>query len=385
MDWKIPLSDIEITEQDVEAVERVLRSKWLSMGAVTQEFERSFASFIGVKHAFAVTNATAALHLAYMALGLGPGDEVIAPSLTFVATANAILYTGARPVFADINGADDLNISAEDIRRRITPRTKAITVMHYGGYVCDMTEIMAIAEEYKLALIEDAAHAPGATLGDRRAGTFGDVACFSFFSNKNLTTGEGGMVVTDRDDLAERLRLMRSHGMTTLTWDRHKGHAHSYDVVALGYNYRIDEMRSALGLVQLEHLEQRNQRRQEIVDEYRAKLSETPGLSIPFSKVKHGSAHYIFPVLLGSADLRGPFITELKAQGIQTSIHYPPVHLFEYYRERFDYAPGALPITEDACSRQVTLPLYPTMREGDIQFVCDIVNQTLSDLSRSDV
>ncbi|HKS27270.1 MAG TPA: DegT/DnrJ/EryC1/StrS family aminotransferase [Pyrinomonadaceae bacterium] len=385
MDWKIPLSDIEITEQDVEAVERVLRSKWLSMGAVTQEFERSFASFIGVKHAFAVTNATAALHLAYMALGLGPGDEVIAPSLTFVATANAILYTGARPVFADINGADDLNISASDIRRRITPRTKAITVMHYGGYVCDMTEIMAIADEYKLALIEDAAHAPGASLGDRKAGTFGDVACFSFFSNKNLTTGEGGMVVTDRDDLAERLRLMRSHGMTTLTWDRHKGHAHTYDVVALGYNYRIDEMRSALGLVQLEHLQQRNQRRQEIVDEYRAKLSETPGLSIPFSKVKHGSAHYIFPVLLKSAEMRGPFITELKAQGIQTSIHYPPVHLFEYYRERFDYAPGALPITEDACSRQVTLPLYPTMREGDIQFVCDIVNQTLSDLSRSNV
>jgi dTDP-4-amino-4,6-dideoxygalactose transaminase len=383
MDWKIPLSDIEITERDVEAVERVLRSKWLSMGAVTQEFEQVFARFVGVKHAFAVTNATAALHLAYMALGLGPDDEIIVPSLTFVATANAVLYTGARAVFADIKGADDLNISAEDIRRRITPRTKAITVMHYGGYVCDMQEILAVAEEHGLAVIEDAAHAPGASLGDRKAGTFGDVACFSFFSNKNLTTGEGGMVVTDRDDLAEKLRLMRSHGMTTLTWDRHKGHAHSYDVVALGYNYRIDEMRSALGLVQLEQLEKRNQRRQEIVDEYRLQFSETRGLSVPFSKVKRGSAHYIFPVLLDNAEERAPFIAELKANGIQTSIHYPPVHLFEYYRERFDYVPGALPLTEDACSRQVTLPLYPTMREGDIQFVCDIVNKTLSDLNRS--
>jgi dTDP-4-amino-4,6-dideoxygalactose transaminase len=254
-------------------------------------------------------------------------------------------------------------------------------VVHYGGYICDMPQISAIAEKHGLALIEDAAHAPGAVLNGRKAGTFGDLACFSFFSNKNITTAEGGMVVTDRDDLAERLRLMRSHGMTTLTWDRHRGHAHTYDVVALGYNYRIDEIRSALGLAQLGPLEARNARRQQIVNRYRSELSGTGGLSIPFAHVPSGAAHYIFPVLLDKADVRLDFMQRLKEEGIQTSIHYPPIHLFEYYRERFAYAPGDLPTTENVCARQVTLPLYPTMEEAEIGLVCDIVRQTLADLN----
>jgi dTDP-4-amino-4,6-dideoxygalactose transaminase len=380
MNWKIPLSDIEIGDTEVAAVEKVLRSKWLSMGGVTQEFEQAFARFLGVKHAFAITNATAALHLAYMALGLGPGDEVVVPSLTFVATANAILYTGARPVFAEIKSPQDLNISPEDIKRRITPRTKALAVVHYGGYVCDMEAIAAIAEEHGLPLIEDAAHAPGTVLNGRKAGTFGDLGCFSFFSNKNLTTAEGGMVVTDRDDLAERIRLMRSHGMTTLTWDRHRGHAHTYDVVALGYNYRIDEIRSALGLSQLDRLEARNARRQQLVDYYRSELSGVGGLSVPFEHVSAGAAHYIFPILLDNAETRLDFIRGLKEEGIQTSIHYPPIHLFKYYRERFGYAPGDLPVTEDVCARQVTLPLYPTLGEAEIKYVCDIVRKTISRL-----
>ena len=377
MSWKIPLADIEIGNKEIKAVERVLRSKWLSMGEVTQEFEREFAKFLGVRHALAVTNGTAALHLAHAALGLMAGDEVIVPSLTFVATANSIAYTGATPVFAEIKGPDDLNVAAMDIEQRITPRTKAITVVHYGGYPCDMDPILGVAHRHKLPVIEDAAHAPGTLYKGRKAGTFGDVACFSFFSNKNLTTGEGGMVVTDRDDLAERIRLMRSHGMTTLTWDRYRGHAHSYDVVAPGYNYRIDEIRSTLGLVQLQRLEVSNRRRQELVDKYRNMLASVPGLSMPFRDWHQVSANYIFPVLLDDRSQRPTFIESLKAEGIQTSIHYPPIHLFSYYRERYGYTEGSLPITEDVCTREVTLPLYPLMGDKDVETVVVAVRRAL--------
>jgi len=377
MSWKIPLADIEIGDEEIKAVEQVLRSKWLSMGEITQEFERAFAEFLGIKHAFAVTNGTAALHLAHAALGLTAGDEVIVPSLTFVATANSIAYTGATPVFAEIGGADDLNVAARDIERRVTSRTKGITVVHYGGYPCDMDPILEVARRHKLSVVEDAAHAPGASYKGRKPGTFGDVACFSFFSNKNLTTGEGGMVVTGRDDLAERIRLMRSHGMTTLTWDRYRGHAHSYDVVAPGYNYRIDEIRSTLGLVQLERLETSNRRRQELVDRYRDMLAEAPGLSMPFRDWPEVSANYIFPILLDDPARRPAFIEFLRAEGIQTSIHYPPIHLFSYYRERYGYTDGSLPITEDACMREVTLPLYPLMGDKDVEAVVGAVRRAL--------
>ena len=378
MNWRVPLSDTDIGDDEVMAVESVLRSKWLSMGSVTQEFEQSFGRFLDIKHAFAVTNATAALHLALMALGIGKDDEVIVPSLTFVATANAILYTGARPVFAEVQGPHNLNVSADDILRRITSRTRAITVVHYAGQLCDMSEILAIAERHGLAVIEDAAHAPGAMRDGRKAGTFGDVGCFSFFSNKNIVTGEGGMVVTNRDDLAQRLRLLRSHGMTTLTWDRHQGHAHSYDVVELGYNYRFDEMRSALGLAQLKALERRNEQRRRIVAQYYAQLADLRCISIPFEEKGSASAYYIFPILLNNPGQRQNFMRDLKNQGIQTSIHYPPVHLFEYYRKRFGYAKGDLPVTEDVCAREVTLPLYPAMDHTKLTLVCDAVRSALA-------
>jgi dTDP-4-amino-4,6-dideoxygalactose transaminase len=378
MNWRIPLADVEIGQEEIDAVEHVLRSRWLSMGEATQAFERAFAQFLGVKHAFAVANGTAALHLAHAALGLAAGDEVIVPSLTFVATANSIAYTGASPVFAEPVGARDLNVSVTDVARRITPRTKAITVMHYAGYPCDMGPMLELARLHKLRVVEDAAHAVGTIYHGRRAGVFGDAAGFSFFSNKNMTTGEGGMVVTQRDDVAETIRLMRSHGMTTLTWDRYKGHAHSYDVVMPGYNYRIDEVRSALGLVQLSRLEAGNRRRKELVDRYRGELVNTPGLSVPFCDSPHVSANYICPILLDEAQRRPAFIQALKVDGIQTSIHYPPIHLFSYYRERFGYAPGSLPITEDIGAREVTLPLYPAMRDSDVDTIIAAVRRALS-------
>ena len=375
MEWRVPLSDLDYGPEECNAARQVLESGWLTMGGVTERFERAFADYLGVDHAIAVSNATAALHLANLALGIGPGDEVIVPSLTFVATASAVAYTGATPVFADITSEEDLCISPESIAAEITPRTKAIIVMHYGGYLCDMSAILALAREHGLAVIEDAAHAPGAELNGKKAGTWGDIGCFSFFSNKNLVTGEGGMIVTDREDLADSMRLLRSHGMTSLTWDRHKGHAHSYDVVALGYNYRIDEVRSALGLVQLKKLDANNARRSSIIESYRSEIGKLEGLSLPYTSHRGASAAHLFPILLAPDLDRSGFIEMMRAQGIQTSIHYPPVHQFTYYRQRGDDA--YLPITEDVASREVTLPLYPTMDGESLELVVGAVNRAL--------
>jgi dTDP-4-amino-4,6-dideoxygalactose transaminase len=377
MNWRIPLADIDFGPEESAAVQAVLASKWLTMGGVTQQFEQEFAAFTGAKYALSVSNATAALHMACLALGLGPGDEVIVPSLTFVATANAVRYVGATPVFADINGEDDFNISPAEIEKRITPQTRAILVVHYAGYPCDMPRIMEIAAKYGLEVIEDNAHGVGASLEGRQLGTWGAVGCFSFFSNKNMTTGEGGMLTTDRADLYEKLRVFRSHGMTTLTWDRHKGHAFSYDVVELGYNYRIDEIRAALGLEQLKKLPRNNARRAELTQLYRETMQElAPKVTIPFSSHPGVSSHHILPALLPKGIERVTVMEHLKSQGIQTSIHYPPVHSFTAYRELATSA--QLPLTEDIARREITLPLYPMMKEEDVISVVQEIRAILS-------
>ena len=378
MEWKVSLADLDYGPEEEQAVMAVLQSRWLTMGSVTQDFEQQFATFLGVKHAIAVSNATVALHLACVASGISPGDEVIAPSLTFVATTNAILYTGARVRFADILGSRELNISPAEIKKQITPRTKAIMVVHYGGYPCRMGEIQTIANQHGLAVIEDASHAPGASLNGRSLGTLGDVGCFSFFSNKNIATGEGGMLVTNRDDIAERVRLLRSHGMTTLTWDRHQGHAYTYDVVDLGYNYRIDEIRSALGLVQLGKLPDNNTRRKIITERYWDALMDTD-LDLPFYDTVGKSSHHIFPVLLPPGVDRKEFIDQMRAAGVQTSIHYPPIHQFSYYKRL--YPDTSLPQTEDVASREVTLPLYPTMADDKVALVISAIKQAIGDQS----
>lgn len=383
MDWRVPLSDIDFGPEEAEAVQQVVNSRWLTMGALTQEFEREFAAYVGARHAVAVTNATAALHLACVAGGLGEGDEAILPSLTFVATANAVRYTGAVPVFADIAGENDLNISPQAIEACITPRTRAILVVHYGGYACDMPVILAIARRHGLFVIEDAAHAVGSKLENRMLGTWGQIGCYSFFSNKNMTTGEGGMLVTDDDGLAERLRILRSHGMTSLTWDRHKGHAWSYDVVDLGYNYRIDEIRSALGRVQLKKLPQNNQLRREKVSLYRQFFRELcPEAVVPFKRHPGISAGHLMPILLPAGLPREEFMGAMKEQGIQTSIHYPPIHLFSAYRDMFPAAPQNLQLTESVAAREVTLPLYPTLSDASVRLVVEAVQESLVRLGR---
>jgi dTDP-4-amino-4,6-dideoxygalactose transaminase len=315
--------------------------------------------------------------MACLALGIGPGDEVIVPSLTFVATANAVRYVGAQPVFADICSENDLTISLDSIRRVATPRTRAVIVMHYAGYACDMPAILAWAEENRLPVIEDAAHAVGSWLQDRHLGTWGAAGCFSFFSNKNLSTGEGGMLVTDDDNLAEKFKLLRSHGMTSLTWDRHQGHAWSYDVVATGYNFRIDEIRSALGRVQLTRLNGFNARRRELADLYRALLGQhCPEVGVPFDHHPGVSAHHIMPVLLPGNKDRIGFMESMKTQGIQTSIHYPPVHTFTSFRSDQKQAP-VLPLTEQIGAREVTLPLYPLMTDEQVRLVVNAVRESM--------
>lgn len=378
MELRIPLADLDYGLDETQAVIDVLKSRWLTMGTITQEFEHQFASMLGVKHAFGVSNGTHALHLACLATGIKPEDEVIVPSLTFVATVNAALYVGASIKFADILGVNDLNISPQSIEECITPKTKAIILVHYGGYGCQMHEIMALAQEHKLIVIEDAAHAPGAYLDQLALGTWGDAGCFSFFSNKNLATGEGGMIVTNRDDIAEKLKVLRSHGMTTLTWDRHQGHAYSYDVVALGNNFRIDEIRSSLGLVQLKKLEANNLRRSEHTTLYRELICNTPGcedIEIPFLDHPGCSACHIFPVLLPENVNRLQLMTAMRSLGVQTSIHYPPVHKFSYYQELY---PGVdLPHTENIAKREVTLPLYPNLSAEDIVYVVNSLQEAL--------
>jgi dTDP-4-amino-4,6-dideoxygalactose transaminase len=368
----VPLSDVLVDDEIEDAVVQTLRSGWWSSGPRVAELEHEFARFSGARHALAVANGTAALHLALLASGCGAGDEVLVPSLNFVAAANTIVHTGATPVFCDIRGEDDLNVSPEDLDAAISPRTRAVVVMHYGGHPCRMDAILELAAQHELAVIEDAAHAPGALWREQMCGTIGDVGCFSFFSNKNLPIGEGGMVVTDDDALAKRVRLLRSHGMTTLTWDRHRGHASSYEVVTSGFNYRLDELRATIALVQLGRLERQNAERARIVDLYRAALDGTNGLTMPFApRSDVTSAHHLAVLLLPEGCERARFRASLVERGIQTSVHYPPIHRFRAYRT---FATRRmLPRTEAVAERLVTLPLFPHMSNDQVWAVTEAV------------
>ena len=372
--WQVPLSDVIVDDELVEAALETLRSGWWSMGPRVAEFEQAFAEFCGAEHAVAVANGTAALHLGLLALGSGPGDEVVLPSLNFVAAANAIVHTGAQPVFCDIRGPDDLNLDPGDLADVLTPRTKAVLVLHYGGYPCDMDAVSALAERAGVAVLEDAAHAPGASLNGRACGTLGAVGCFSFFANKNLPLGEGGMIVTADDGLAERLRLLRSHGMTSLTWDRHRGHASSYDVVLPGFNYRLDEVRAAVGLVQLCRLPDENAARARVASRYREALDGADGLRMPFAEARGVPAHHLAVVLLPEGTDRQAVRAALEERGIQTSVHYPPIHTFSAYREG---SRRPLPRTDSVAGRIMTLPLYGRMTDEQVEAVVDGLLQTL--------
>jgi dTDP-4-amino-4,6-dideoxygalactose transaminase len=368
--WRVPLADVLVTDEDIAAVVETYRTGWLSMGPRTELLEERFADFVGARHAVAVNNGTAALHLACLAAGIGPGDEVVVPSLTFVATANAIAYTGATPVFADIVSLTEPWLSASAAEAAITPRTAAIMTVAYGGHPGETVQLQAVAKRHGIALLEDAAHAVGSWVDGAHLGTLGAIGAFSFFSNKNLAVGEGGMVVTDDDDLATRLKLLRSHGMTTLTWDRFRGHASAYDVVELGYNYRLDDPRAAFALSRLGRLESENERRRGHVARYRSAFEDAAGLTttMPPSADTVSSEH-LFTIVLDEDVDRDAVRATLAERGIQTSVHYPPVHTFSMYRG----AASAIPATSGYAARTVTLPLFSHMTGEQVELVIDTV------------
>ena len=364
MKWNIELSGLDIDRHEINAVVKVLKNRWLTMGGVTRQFEKMFARKIGVRHAFAVTNCTAALHIANIALGMKAGDEVICPALTFVASANATKYTGADVVFANSISENDLTVDPADIERKITRKTKAITVVHYAGFPCLMDEIMRISRRHNLKVIEDCAHSPLAWWkfknGTKKfVGSIGDIGCFSFFGNKNMTTAEGGMITTNDDELAKKISLLRSHGMTSLTYDRHKGHIDSYDVVMLGYNYRIDEIRSAIGIEQLKKLEKNNARRRKIFKWYLEALMRNDNIVVPFRNrnICQATPH-IMPIIVksGYKEIK----ERLKKAQIQTSKHYNIVSGFKLYKKvdfksKMEYVNNllSLPMSQSMTSREV--------------------------------
>jgi dTDP-4-amino-4,6-dideoxygalactose transaminase len=368
MPWKVPLADVTVTDDDMEVVVEAYRSGWLSMGPRTQQFEEAFADYVGVRRAVAVANGTAALHLMYAACGLGPGDEVIVPSLTFVATVNAVRYVGATPVFADIAGDLEPWLDPDAVERAIGPRTRAIVHMPYGGHPGSLREVAEVAERHGLMLLQDAAHAIGSRIDGRQVGSIGRAAAFSFFSNKNLAIGEGGMVGTDDDEVADRLRLLRSHGMTALSWDRQRGHASGYDVVALGYNYRLDDPRAALGRHRLARLDAENARRAEHDAAYRASLAQAELLRCALPPQPGvAPAHHLFTVVLDDDVDREDVRRRLSEDGVQTSVHYPPVHGFSTFAGDGD--PDALPFTERYADRVVTLPMFAGMTDTQREIV----------------
>jgi dTDP-4-amino-4,6-dideoxygalactose transaminase len=376
MDYKIPLFDLNFDEAEERAVLEVLRSKWISTGPKTQEFEEKFSQMLGVKHAVALANCTVALHLAMILVGVEENDEVICPSLTFVATANAIRYVKATPVFADITSVENPTIDPNDIERKITPRTKAIVVMHYGGFACDMDRIMALAQKHNLKVVEDACHGPLSEYKGKKLGTIGDVGCFSFFSNKNISTGEGGMLVTNNLSFFERTKLLRSHGMTTMSYQRAKGHSTSYDVIELGYNYRMDDIRAAIGLVQLEKITNDLKIRAEIRTKYEHLLRQVEGVIVPFLSHPHFSSNYVFPIVIreSNSQKREDVRNALANKGIQTSIHYPAVHRFSFY-EAFS---KQLNITELFADTTITLPMYSKLKDKEIELVVNSLSSAVN-------
>ena len=351
----------------------VLQNKWLSMGPKTNEFERNFAEYLaGNVRCCAVSSCTAALHMALLIAGVSPEDEVILSGLTFIAALNIVTFVGATPVLADSKSLNDWNVSPKDVARKITPQTKAVIVVHYAGYPCDMDELTTLCAEKNLVLIEDVAHAVGAEYKGKKCGTFGDIACFSFFSNKNLSVGEGGMFVTPHEEFAEKAQLYRSHGMTSTTIDRHKGKFLSYDVVQPGLNYRIDEIRSALGIVQLEKLDFNNKRRGKLVREYIQRFELLEEIVIPWKNLMSDrtSSYHIFPILLPDHISKSEFMGFLKGKGIQTSIHYPAFGQFSFYQNRVK---ERLDMAEEISKRVVTLPLFPGMTVDSVYYVVDAV------------
>ena len=369
----IPYGHQTIDEADIQAVERVLRSDYLTTGPAVGAFEEKVAGYAGAKYAAAVSNGTAALHTACLAAGIGPGDEVITSPITFAASANCVLYCGGRPVFADIDPAT-YNLSPEEIEKKITPRTKAVIPVHFAGRPCEMDAIGEIAKKHGLTVIEDGAHALGAAYHGRRIGTFSDMTIFSFHPVKPITTGEGGMVVTDDEKLYQRLKLFRSHGITREEWEMEgsapeQGEGWYYQQVALGFNYRMTDLQAALGASQMDKLDGFLQKRREIAARYSRAFAEVPGIGIPEWPKEMESGWHLYVIRIQEKE-RAEVYRRLQEAGIGANVHYIPVYRHPYY-QRHGYGEVCCPRAEELYRQIISLPIYPGLTGEEQQQVID--------------
>ncbi len=375
----IPYGRQTIDDEDIKAVLDVLRSDWLTTGPKIDEFESTVARYVGARYAVAVSSGTAALHSAMYALGIAAGDEVIVPAMTFAATANCVAYQGGTPVFADVE-ADTLLIDATKIESRITPRTKAIIAVDYAGHPCNYDALQEVAHRHSLALVADACHALGAKYKGRAVGTLADLTVFSFHPVKHITTGEGGMITTDDEELAQRMRLFRNHGITTDHRQRDAQGSWFYKMVDLGYNYRITDFQCALGMSQLKKLDGWVERRREIARQYDGVFHEMAGIEPLRKKDNISHAYHLYVVRLIEDVLnknRAEVFRQLKAGGIGVNVHYVPVHLHPYYTQKFQTGLGLCPQAEAVYEQIISLPMYPALTNNDITAVIDVVKDAI--------
>jgi dTDP-4-amino-4,6-dideoxygalactose transaminase len=373
---QVPFHRAAVGEEEAQAVSEVIRSGWLTMGPKTFEFEKQFANYVGAQHAIAVSTGTAALHLSLEAAGLRAGDEVLLPTTTFTATAEAVIYLGALPVLVDIDPVT-MNIDVEDALRRITPKTKAIVPVHLAGQPCDMNEIHSLAQAHHLKVIEDAAHALPSEYQGKRVGQISEFTCFSFYATKTLTTGEGGMITTNSPVAAERMRLMRLHGIEQHAWNRYRGDGSwFYEVQEAGFKYNLTDLQSALGLVQLAKCDAMNQARARIAQSYSEVFSSREELVIPTVRQDRRTSWHLYILRLRLDRLktdRDGFIEELQRCGVACSVHFIPLHLQPYYRRAHGYKPGDFPHAEREYRSCLSLPIYPGMTEMAINHVIGTV------------
>ena len=376
----IPYGHQTIDENDIRSVETVLKSDWLTTGPKVPEFEQNISEYIGCRHSVAVNSGTSALDIAVNSLNLSCGDEVISTPFTFAATNNALLYHGIRPVFADIE-KETRNIDPDQIRKKITPRTKAIMFVDFAGHPCRIDEIREIARENNLFLIEDACHSFGAKYKGKKVGRFADMTIFSFHPVKLFTTGEGGAVVTDNDELAGKLRLFRNHGIDRSAGSRFGAGADwAYDMVELGRNYRMTDIQAALGISQLKKIDAFLAKRNDIARRYLELFDGMGGTEIPVTSKDIYHSWHLFTVLLSTMD-RGKFYSFMKKQNIGVNVHYIPTYRFSYYQKNLPTNPADFPVTEDVFNRIITLPLYPGLSDEDIQFVVQTVKTAFRQIS----
>ena len=368
----LPYGRQSIDEDDIQAVVDVLRGERVTCGPAVDAFEQAFATYVDATHAVAVSNGTAALHATMFALGIGPGDEVIVPPMTFAATANAVVFQGGTPVFADVD-ADTLLIDPASVESRITPRTRAIIAVDYTGQPCDYDALREISKKHQLALVADACHAAGATYRGQRVGSIADLNVFSFHPVKHLTTGEGGMVTTNDAALADRMRRFRNHCMDVNEKQRSQRGAFAYQITDLGYNYRITDIQCALGASQLHKLPRFVERRQAIAARYRDAFRTFTGIEALGVQPDVTHAYHLFVVRV--AGDRNAFMQALRKRNIGTNVHYIPVHLHPLYRERFGTGEGLCPVAESAYEQIVSLPIFPAMTDEDVQDVIDAVTE----------